>query len=499
MPPDHLPPTLKLLAAMQQNFAGYAQDDCCMVAPSPELREQIKAELNVLRSTSGSLVGNLLRAAPKVPIGMNDGLIRPGHDFPLGTAAMTIQRAAADRAPLRGETRVLVVLVDFEDKPMAETRQHFEKLFFSTGALPDGSVKEYFAEVTNGLVDIVGEVVGPYRLPQTLQAYANSQSGTGTSQPNARTMAKDAAVIANPEIDFSQYDNDGDDYVDAFVVVHAGLGAETTGNVNDIWSHKWVLPGGEFNADGAKVYAYLTVPENARIGVCCHELGHLLFGFPDLYDTDYSSEGVGNWCLMGGGSWLGGGNKPAHPSAWCKLQQGWASVVEPGNGSLAIEDVKTSHTVYRLWKNNGAGDEYFLVENRQKISYDQELPGEGLLVWHIDDSIPNNSNEIHPRVALVQADDRRALENGSNRGDAGDPYPGTSGNDSFSFITSPSSRSYAGVDTCVKLKISGDSGPVIQAEIETFCEVPGDGEPEEEKKGCLAGLMGAALGALGIR
>ena len=71
-----------------------------------------------------------------------------------------------------------------------------------------------------------------------------------------------------------------------------------------------------------KIYAYLTVPEDCRIGVCAHELGHLLFGFPDLYDTDYTSEGVGNWCLMGGGSWNGGGDIPAHPSAWCKVEPG---------------------------------------------------------------------------------------------------------------------------------------------------------------------------------
>ena len=89
-----------------------------------------------------------------------------------------------------------------------------------------------------------------------------------------------------------------------------------------------MLSGVRVRADGDQIYAYLTVPEDARIGVCAHELGHLLFGWPDLYDTDNTSDGIGNWCLMAGGSWNGGGDTPAHPSAWCKAQQEWVTVVD---------------------------------------------------------------------------------------------------------------------------------------------------------------------------
>jgi immune inhibitor A len=238
--------------------------------------------------------------------------------------------------------------------------------------------------------------------------------------------------------------------------------------------YKRVLLGAAYEADGAIIYVYLIVPEDAKIGVCCHELGHPLVGVPDMYETDYSSEGVGNWCLMGGGSWLGGGEVPAHPSAWCKLQQGWVQVDEPGTApGLQIEDVKRSKRILRLWKSGAAGEEYFLVENRQKSEYDRELPGEGLLVWHVDDSIPGNSNEIHPKVALVQADGRQDLENGNNRGDDRDPYPGSSGNLKFTADSVPSSKSYGDRDSCVSLENIGPAGPIMTADVSTVCAADG--------------------------
>jgi immune inhibitor A len=46
-------------------------------------------------------------------------------------------------------------------------------------------------------------------------------------------------AAADPLVDSSQYDNNGDGYVDNLIVVHAGRGAEVTGSASDIWSHKW--------------------------------------------------------------------------------------------------------------------------------------------------------------------------------------------------------------------------------------------------------------------
>ena len=437
--------------------------DFCAVAPSPELKQRIQAER--AGTTPGTLLAGLGVATARAPrrLGFDDGVLFPPSEYAVGTPYAAIRNAAAERAPLRGAVRVVVVLVEFSDRKLSRSKAEFADLFFSTQVLPHGSVREYYREVTGGLVDIVGEVVGPYQLPKSLAWYANGNFGIGRPRgtPRANIMAADTARAANPHVDFAPYDNDGNGYVDAFIVVHAGPGGEQTGDPNDIWSHKWTLPQ-VFNADGRRIYAYLTIPEDARIGVCAHELGHLLFGFPDLYDIDGSSEGVGNWCLMGGGSWNGGGHIPAHPSAWCKLEQGWASSTNiTANGTLTLPDVKSSRSVHRVWKNGEIGPEYFLIENRQQTGYDAALPGSGLLVWHIDESQQDNADENHYKVTLLQSDARRDLELDLNRGDAGDPYPGTTHATRLDATTTPSSKSHADQVTGVCLADISTSGPAM--------------------------------------
>jgi len=452
--------------------AARASDDGnrCAVAPHPELRDRIKTAIRSLRDAGTVPRSFTFSAGERTILGLNDGVIIPPEEFPLGTAPSIMRAAAAERAPSRGTLKVIVVLADFSDRPMQQTRKHFEDLFFSQGVVPTKSVREYYKEVTNGLIDIQGEVVGPFRLPQSLKAYANGGSGLGMASPNAQTMARDAALASDPSVDFTPYDNDGNGYVDAFIVIHAGPGAEVTGSSDDIWSHKWTLAGGALAVDRTKIYGYLTVPEDCKIGVCAHELGHLLFGFPDLYDTDGSSEGIGNWCLMSGGSWGGGGDTPVHPCAWCKANQSWVTVDNRTlNGSVPIGDVKTTRTVYRLWKDGGAGQEYFLLENRQQSGFDVSLPGPGLLVWHIDDSQPTNTNEHHYKVALMQADGKRDMENNANRGDAGDPFPGTSGNTTFNATSDPNSMSYGNIDSCVAVTAISASGPTMTANLQVKC------------------------------
>jgi immune inhibitor A len=301
-------------------------------------------------------------------------------------------------------------LVNFKDLKInspADCKKYIEKQFFSTN---EGTINQYFGEVSGGKISFTGDVVGPYDLPHEQAYYTRGESGLGkTVGTSTQDLGLDAihATIA-ADSDLGKYDNSGraKGWVDGFVVVHAGKGAEVqTKEVrgDSIWSCKWTLPEDKVvsqtkNNSTTKVYSFLTIPEVPALGLTCHEIGHLLFGWPDLYDVSNHSRGIGHWCLMGTGCWnslpdQNAGSTPCHPSAWCKLDQEWVDVVETTGeteGVVSIKEVKTNAThasaqgpagsVTKIWpKGQKGGNEYFLLENRMKSGYDKCIPGEGLL------------------------------------------------------------------------------------------------------------------------
>lgn len=382
-----------------------------------------------------------------------------------------------------GTTRVLALLVEFVDNPATVDTAFFDNLLFEPP--PAASVRDYYDEVSYGALDLV-TVNLPSQMGWQMAerpyngagGYINADGITGTADDyglgdfphNAQGLVWDLVGLVDPLVDFSRYDNDGDGVVDTLIVIHAGPAAELTGDPNYAWSHAWELPDGGQSADGVIIEPYTLEPEYWRepgdltIGVFTHELGHSLFNLPDLYDTDYSSHGVGHWSLMGYGAWNGDlGDTPAHPGAWSRIQMGFNTpvVVADNLDSASIPRVEDNPppapTIYRLWSEGGGNDEYYLVENRQRVGYDAALRGAGLLIWHVDETVESNAAECtsvnlcagrcadaHYKVALVQADGSLNLEMGNNLGDAGDPFPGGAGNTTFDPFGVPGSGSWYG-------------------------------------------------------
>ena len=443
------------------------------VAPSPEVLEAMREEFDTLvLSAPMGLRAHLRFGEMHAPsAGLNDGTIYPPEDLPdlaMGLAPAPAG-APASPGPVRGVARVIVILVEFPDNRFSTEKSHYEELLFSDGTHPTGSLRDYYTQATYGKVLISGEIHGPYELPNPYSYYTNGESGTGAYPNNARKMTEEAIAFSDADIDFSQFDPNGDGYVDALIIVHAGHGAEvvpSSDRVNHVWSHKWVISK-KVTHDDINLYAYLTVPEDGKVGVWAHELGHLLFQWPDLYDTDYSSSGLGNWCVMAGGSWNNGGNTPALPCAWCKMSQGWVDAeVITGKKLIALPRSSDHQRIWKLWTNGLPRTEYFLVENRQPHGFDARIPGEGMLIYHVDEAQSGNAKEPHYKVALVQADGLQDLENKADSGDAGDPYPGSSGNHEFSRTTSPASTAYSGAPTGVSVRSISGPGIIMAAEVD---------------------------------
>ena len=363
--------------------------------------------------------------------------------------------------------RVPVILVDFEDNEADQDEypiEHYEELLFSLDELDPGSMREWYLENSYDEVNIIGEVVGWVRLDRTYAYYVDGQHGTGRYPRNSQGMTREAVIAANDDIDYSQFDNDNNGSVDAIFIVHAGPGAEAEGGDEDmIWSHAWALNDNRIRLDGVWINSYSTVPEDGQIGVFGHELGHALFGLIDVYDRDYSSEGLGDWSMMAGGSWGGGdGHCPAHFDAWNKVQAGFVDpvVIERNQRGFEIPPVEEEDAIYILWDGGDFENEYFIIENRQQIGFDESVPGSGLLIYHVDENVndqndnewyPDHQDEGHYIVALEQADGDWDLEQGENRGDEGDPYPGSDDNETFDDDSTPHSRNYRNEETNVSV------------------------------------------------
>ena len=340
----------------------------------------------------------------------------------------TVAAAPPGGPPTQGELRLLVVLAEFPDRALAKRREHF------TGrptSLVDRLVA-YYDEVSGGRLHIVPTVGSRVvTLPRRRAAYVQ--------HPDA--IARDALAA------FAATAPDGAERAalagaHAAVVFFAGSGREShtaSALPNDPWSNYTPivpaveLPGGRAFAD-ASVIAEREVRPFSSFGVLCHEFGHQL-GLPELYAPGGApQEGIGVWGLMGQGTWLRRGERPPHPCAWSKQALGWLDVESIARTTRAVE-LPAIERVPRALRIAAAPDrprEYYLLENRARIGADARLPGEGLLVWHVDESVDGfrsaESNVARKLLHLVEADGRGDLDRGhaagGNRGDAGDPWVG---------------------------------------------------------------------------
>lgn len=353
-----------------------------------------------------------------------------------------------------GKVTGLTILVEFKDVKAAVTADEVHAMLNEQGYSANGnacSVRDYFERMSGGALIYTNKVVGPFTLPKPRQHYANKPFFT---------QVLDA--VAENGIDFLEFDSLGEGIIDAVSFMYAGQ----TLYQGWLWPHNHTLDwqGNGFRTNFYQVSSLGLDSQGLSIGTFCHENGHMLCRFPDLYDYgkrdgDFEkSAGLGHYCLMSSGNHLDGGKTPSPICAYLRDLAGWCKHVRLNKaGAFRAEHGDYSKV---LFFETDALNEYFLIENRSGEGLDKHLPSGGLAIYHCDTLGSNEwqggTADEHYQCGLLQADGHLDLEHYQNTGDATDLFTKVSGV-ALSHSTKPSSRLWDGSDS--GLVVRGISAP----------------------------------------
>ena len=374
--------------------------------------------------------------------------------------APTVARVQARRAQARrakkdfGRTpnlapKGVVILINFSDKSMASGHKlaTFNELFNSENCTVNNgypSAREYFKSQSNGAYSPQFDVFGPVTLSKSYSYYGkNVGSGDDSEDEFATDAVIEACILANQKysnLNFADYDSDGDGYVDFVYVVYAGYGEADGGGASTIWPHNYsileILPyysegytkyqKSDTKLDGVYLDNYAMSNELVHfdnslcgIGTLCHEFGHVM-GLPDFYDTKYgtnskSSLTPNEWDVMDGGAYNGDGHCPPNYSAWEKYFFGWHTPLNLGSEGQNLTLYANGTENYQAYQINASGKletatteglNYY-IENRQLEGWDANLPAAGMLIWYVnysgsvwEENTPNNTAN-NPRYTLI--------------------------------------------------------------------------------------------------
>ena len=367
--------------------------------------------------------------------------------------------AAPPQPTAAGDVTGLCILVQFPDVPGTITRQQVDNFCNQVGYSGfgnNGSVRDYFLEISEGKLRYRNVVTAYYTAQQNRAYYTNPAIPFGS---RARELITEALTnLRNNGFDFSQLSADSGGFVYALNVFYAGERVNSWSQ--GLWPHQWVLSP-DFVASPTRTfrdYQITNMGAQLTLRTFCHENGHMVCDFPDLYDYGSESHGVGHYCLMCYG---GADTNPVHVSAYLKNEAGWTSKLTTLSAGSSFP-VSTGTNDFLLHAKNST--EYFIIENRRQTGRDAALPDAGLLIWHVDENGSNNNEQMTPaqhyELSLVQADNRADLEHAANQGDSSDLY-GSPANQAFGDATSPNSKWWDGTASGLDIVAVSAPGAVV--------------------------------------
>ncbi|MFW5605685.1 MAG: M6 family metalloprotease domain-containing protein [Prevotella pectinovora] len=362
----------------------------------------------------------------------------------LESARTSMPVKKVEGSKFQGKKKCLVILANFADtkfKP-EHTLDLYKQIIngenYSDETLGfKGSVRDYFKAQSGGQFEIDFDVVGPVDLPKGYAGYGKNDASGRDQAALVYPMVEDAVNLAKDQVtDWKQYDWDGDGLVEEVFVLYAGHGQATYPQDPDlVWPHKSAIDPMTV-ADGVKVSVYACSSELGAteaidgIGAFCHEFSHCM-GLKDHYDINGRGYGTGFWDIMCFGCYNGNTFLPAEYNSYEKMFCGWKEPIVLNAEPQKIEGMKAlaaGGDTY-IFYNDGNENEYYMLENRQKTGWDAALPGEGLIVLHVDyskgawEDNQVNYNAARQRMTVIPADNTLGSTDEDKAGDAW-PYQG---------------------------------------------------------------------------
>ena len=323
-------------------------------------------------------------------------------------AAARNRRAARSQEHIAtGTKHFLVILVEFSDKEFSTSEDPhaaFTALLNEEGYSVNGgtgSARDFYRDNSHGFFEPVFDVYGPVKLENTVRYYGGNDAWGNDKAPEEAII--EGCTALDEEIDFTQYDNDGDGVVDLVFMYYAGMGEADGGGTNTIWPHQYEISatGKSLTLDGVKIDSYACTNEvegysssmvgkMCGIGTACHEFGHAM-GLPDFYDVDYTDNGQAAglffFSTMDSGAYNNEGRTPPYFNFEERILLGWlddnAYREFDKTGSYTLPSVD-ENVAYRTPTDKDG--EYFVYECRDSHGWDAGLFSNGLVVYHVDKS-----------------------------------------------------------------------------------------------------------------
>lgn len=395
--------------------------------------------------------------------------------------APVAREVRSSAVPTTGVVRVPVLLVQYNDVKFTFTKENMNNLlneenykysFLDGYVTSHGSARDYFIAQSGGLFQPEFVVTDIITLSRDM-AYYGANDVDGDVRP--QEMIREAIGLADPGMDFKQFDNDGDGNVEFVFCIYAGYSEANSQGIdsNTIWPHQWDIAsnGGKKLVDGVYCNVYACSSELnmnksyessygkylAGVGTICHEFSHCL-GLHDVYDVTNSTSGnwgMDEWDLMDQGNYAGQGYIPVGYNSYQKDVCGWQKLeVLESNGSYSMLPQTQGGVGYKI-VNDANPNEYFILENRKREGWDQELAADGMMIIHVDyDASAWEKNEVnavkgHPRFQLVPADNDLMRYSDESYDEfyeslAKDLWPGPARNTEFTDTSIPAAKVYTG-------------------------------------------------------